>query len=250
MKKIPRVLYINGCSWTYGDGLEDPQNDNFSNKLTKIFPFEECINDSQCGGSNHRIVRKTINFLLENKDYWDDLFVLVGWTCVNRTEFWSDFDKKWLWVNEWRQSEHSEKGHKARLFYENLWNETESFVDYFLSVLELQSFLKLNNIKYYMFRSFAFQNPINHAYLGGDEDFKFYEKLVNGGSIPNTYSDAIDFKYFPSFINFKKSWHWVINDNKREDGKTFAEHYPVHPNKDEHNIFSEWIEKEIKKVYK
>ena len=100
-----------------------------------------------------------------------------------------------------------------------------------------------------MFRAFAFQNPIDHTYLGGDEDFNFYKKLVDDGSIPETYSDAIDFKYFPSFVNFKKSWHWVINDNKREDGKTFAEHYPIHPNKDEHHIFSEWIEKEIKKVY-
>lgn len=247
--KLSRILYVNGCSWTYGEDLKNPPQEVFSTNLKNIFPFEECINDSQCGGSNHRIVRRTINFLLENKEYWDDLFILIGWTCMHRTEFWSDFNKEWLWVNQYRQSENSEKGHKARVFYQNLWNETEAFTDYFLSVLELQSFLKLNNIKYYMFRSFAFQNPQTNEFFGGDQDLELYKKLVRENLIPKTYLDAIDSKYFPSFVNFEKSWHWVINNHIREDGRTFKEHYPAHPNKKEHHIFSEWVEKEIKEIW-
>ena len=73
MSQIPKYCYINGCSWTYGESLKDPINENFSVQFSKNLQFEQCINDSQCGGSNHRIVRTTLNFLLANKDHWDEL---------------------------------------------------------------------------------------------------------------------------------------------------------------------------------
>ena len=37
----------------------------------------------------------------------------------------------------------------------------------------------------------------------------------------------------------------IIQNNVREDGRTFREHYPVHPNKDEHDMWAKQIQKEI-----
>jgi len=248
MNKIPKYCYINGCSWTYGDSLKDPVNENFSVQFSKNLQFEQCINDSQCGGSNHRIVRTTLNFLLANKDHWDDLLVIIGWSCPHRIETWSDYSKEWLWINQYRQSEHSEKGHKARLHYQNFWNEINAYTDYFRDVITLQSFLKQNNIKYYMFRSFAFQNPLTNKFFGLDSDHEQFYQYVQSKSIPEEYVTAIDSVLFPSFINFTDTFHDVIKNHVRSDNRTFMQHYPVHPNKEEHALFAEYLTKKIKEL--
>lgn len=250
MSNSPKYCYVNGCSYTYGDTLSDPANENFSVKFSKNLNFVDCVNDSQCGGSNHRIVRTTLNFLLNNKDCWDDLLVIIGWTCPHRIELWSDYSHEWLWINQYRQSEYSEKGHKARLYYQNIWNEVNAYTDYFLNVITLQSFLKLHNIKYYMFRSFAFQNPLTNKFYGNDADFEQYYQHVKNKFIPEDYIDSVDKILFPSFVHFEKTWHGVIKDHIRTDGRTFAQHYPVHPNKEEHEIFADYLTEEIKQIYK
>jgi hypothetical protein len=246
----PNAIYINGCSWTYGDGLENPEQENFSVNLKKIYGADECINDSQRGGSNDRIARTTINFLLANKDHWDDLLVVIGWSCPHRTEFWSDMQSEWEWINQYRQGERSEKGLKARAYYGTIWNETQAFTNYYMNVITLQSFFKANNIKYFMFRSFGFQNPMTNLQYGGDADWNLYNSLVNKGNIPDTYVDSIDTEYFESFVKFENTWHSIIKKNVRHDGRTFNEHYPVHPDKQEHIIFSEWLNKKLHTTFK
>jgi len=114
----------------------------------------------------------------------------------------------------------------------------------------LQSFFKANNIKYFMFRSFGFQNPMTNLQYGGDGDWNLYNSLVNKGNIPDTYVDSIDTEYFESFVKFENTWHSIINKNVRHDGRTFNEHYPVHPDKQEHIIFSEWLNKKLHTTFK
>lgn len=250
MDKKISYCYVNGCSWTYGETLKDPKNESFLTQFGKNLNIDVCINDSQCGGSNHRIVRTTLNFLLANKEHWEDLLVVIGWSCPHRIEMWSDYSNEWLWINQYRQSEKlTEKGHKARLYYQNFWNEINAYTDYFRDVITLQNFLKQNNIKYYMFRSFAFQNPLTNAVYGENADYTQFYQLINNKLISENCIHSIDKNLFPSFIDFKDTFHWVIKDHVRNDNKTFQQHYPSHPNKEEHAIFADYLTTKIKELY-
>ena len=168
-----KLLVTNGCSWVYGDKLKNPKMDNFATTLAKNCKFKEIQNLSMKKGSNARISRVTIHWLLEHQSEWDDMFVLVGWTgAVDRPEFFSPFQTKWVAVNNWsikadhycKTTEERRESNMAKAYYEQHWSELGSFQDYFNNVILLQNFLKSNNIDYYFFRSFAFEDPYTHQH--------------------------------------------------------------------------------------
>lgn len=80
-----KILY-NGCSWTYGDELED-KKERFSYLVSQHFNAEE-VNVAECGSSNDKITRTTYLALKEHKDI--DA-VVIQWSNVERAELW---DKK------------------------------------------------------------------------------------------------------------------------------------------------------------
>ena len=97
-----KLLVTNGCSWVFGDKLKNPKKDNFATTLATNAGFKMLQNLSMKKGSNARISRVTIHWLLEHQSEWDDMFVLVGWTgAVDRPEFFSPFQTKWVAVNNW-----------------------------------------------------------------------------------------------------------------------------------------------------
>ena len=84
-------IYFDGCSWTRGAELQNPEEERYSKLLCNELGAEE-TNIAKGGGSNNRIVR---NLLVENniEDY--DLAV-IQMTYPVRTEY---FDKDWVRVN-------------------------------------------------------------------------------------------------------------------------------------------------------
>tara|TARA_B100000945_G_scaffold205397_1_gene165160 strand:- start:1091 stop:1699 length:609 start_codon:yes stop_codon:yes gene_type:complete len=96
-------IYFDGCSWTWGDELEDRKRERYSALLCDQLGAVEG-NFSKCGGSNDRIVR---NLLVKNniEDY--DLAV-IQMTYPARTEYvskdkWEKVSAKFnytKWLNE------------------------------------------------------------------------------------------------------------------------------------------------------
>jgi hypothetical protein len=278
-----KTLVTNGCSWVYGDRLDNPLDDNFTTTLAYNSWFEQVYNLSIKKGSNSRIARVTVHWLLEHKEMWDDIFVLIGWTgAIDRPEFYSDMQAKWIPINNWNIKEDRhlkstadrQDRDMAKKYYEYHWSELSSFQDYFDNVLLFQNFLKSNNIKYYFFRSFAFENPYTKKHYGYNKviqsgldvlrgkfglvdnvmgntktheysDEEIWNRYVDAGWIPKHWKDAIDLELFPSFVDFNRTFHHYVHDNIREDGKTFREHYPTHPNKKEHDMWAKQIQREI-----
>ena len=92
-------IYFDGCSWTQGDELQNPEEERFSKVICDKLGAEE-TNLAIGGGSNDRIVR---NLLVENniEDY--DLAV-IQMTFPARTEY---YDDQWVKVSRnrpWTQS--------------------------------------------------------------------------------------------------------------------------------------------------
>ncbi len=89
-------IYFDGCSWTWGDELEDRKTERYSALLCKHLGAEEKnCNFAKCGGSNDRIVR---NLLVNNKIEDYDLAV-IQMTYPARTEYYDG--KEFLDKNKW-----------------------------------------------------------------------------------------------------------------------------------------------------
>ena len=79
-------ILFHGCSITWGDELEDRENERYSKLVSNHFLTEDC-NISHCGNSNDRIVRESIKYLQHNT--FD--VVVLQFTVHSRTEW---FDKQ------------------------------------------------------------------------------------------------------------------------------------------------------------
>lgn len=101
------ILYANGCSWTIGEELElleefpawratqpyvfqmhDFYNQhNWSRKLAEKINAKEYYNDAEGGGSNARMVRRTMDFIRKFPvEQRDELVIVLGWTSIERNE--------------------------------------------------------------------------------------------------------------------------------------------------------------------
>ena len=74
------LLYTNGCSYSR---VGEPQI--WCNRVAEKLSWD-LLNEAFGGGSNDRINRKTIKFLVDNKDNLDDIFVVIQITWPHRME--------------------------------------------------------------------------------------------------------------------------------------------------------------------
>jgi hypothetical protein len=133
-----KYLYVNGDSYTYGmddNNFGVPILNRWSTLVAKEFDLQE-VNDSENGSSNQEIVDRTLNWFENNKDKWDDILVLIGWSIsVRQNKSWKDNEK--LYANsDYYKFSYEMKNH----------------------ILLLQSFFKSNNISYNFHIAFG-ENP-------------------------------------------------------------------------------------------
>jgi len=160
-------IYFDGCSWTRGAELENPEEERFSKLLCNEFDAEE-VNLAINGGSNDRIVR---NLLVENniEDY--DLAV-IQMTFPVRTEFFKDTPStkfpngKWFkqpkqakdaWVkvspkNNYNKWLHGEDGDIARLG-EKFKDHSDFWKYYYMHVTSVKYFETKEKIHYHTIRN-------------------------------------------------------------------------------------------------
>lgn len=92
-----KVLYSNGDSWTYGDEFPKSSTMDEVNRHYTVWPqtlaslmnIPLVVNEAVSSGNNHRIFRKTTNFILDwvgKKKTTNDLFIVLGWTTPERAE--------------------------------------------------------------------------------------------------------------------------------------------------------------------
>tara|TARA_B100000902_G_C27044433_1_gene780976 strand:- start:117 stop:776 length:660 start_codon:yes stop_codon:yes gene_type:complete len=207
-----RNLYTNGCSYVWGDELED-RRDAFPHLLkTKLGC--ELTDDSKCGSDNQRIMRTTLTADLKNH------FVIIGWASIIRYEY---YDKSYIsegidLVPGWESNIGSrfEKYPEIHKYFEYDW-----FVVNFLNqVLVLQNYLKYNNIPFFFFMSYPMYKDQNVDYL---EHF-----------------DLIDESTFPSLFNEDLEFFTYCKNNGLND---FMPNW--HPSPRQHKLWSEYLYEKI-----
>jgi hypothetical protein len=95
------ILFTNGCSWTYGGGLELDHYSQTEERLTSVWPHhlgnflgaEKTINLATGCGSNSRILRTTFNWIQEQTP--EDLnktVAVIQWSEYSRYEYYTPYD--------------------------------------------------------------------------------------------------------------------------------------------------------------
>ena len=139
--------YFIGCSHTYGDDLKDPTNQAWPAVLSKKMGYE-FVNDAVSGGTNDRILYRTIKHL----DQFDHFY--IAWTYTSRfTRYRSDNNhdvnynpalKHRLYQNN------SDFLYYGRIHYAIYHNELYAFKLWLQQILCLQSVLNCHRKPYTM----------------------------------------------------------------------------------------------------
>ena len=218
------VLLTNGCSMCYGSDLTEDHLQRmkscWSGKLGKAAGFDEVVNLGYPGGSNDRILRTTIEWIIQHylnkKIDTNSLLVCIGWTSPMRREFY--IDDEWRQLIPYHDYKDSAASFLNRVYRETAWHENESAIRFATQLISLQSFLKHNNISYVFF------DAIN--------SFQSINKDCN--NLLDNYISAIDSSHYLNFSFPKSSMADILN--------TAAEHSPQrHPNEVEHQKWSEQL---------
>lgn len=170
-------LYANGCSWTHGNGInEDPKYIKNTSLLDYAWPAElgkllncKVNNDAWGGGSNTRIVRKTISFIEQYpSDKVDGLLVIIGWTTPERDEIFVPAHGNWCNYNAAQtfsdQFISKELTDTQREVNRNIDKVQKSFVTwvhshssdlnkYFQEIFLLKNYLENKKVKYVFFNA-------------------------------------------------------------------------------------------------
>lgn len=102
-------FYVNGCSFTEGGGLEEPEISkksiikyytdlhgigwknrvevNWANRLSQIIGID-CINEAKSGAGVERVVRTTYNFIEKNWEKRNEFFIILQLPAPKRLELY------------------------------------------------------------------------------------------------------------------------------------------------------------------
>jgi len=258
-------IYINGCSITYGDGLDVKEYDqnnhewwekrgkpigNYSEILSKEYQVP-VIDESRLGGSNDRILRKTIDFILNSEDLSDTLF-LIQWTYPLRYE--RLISGKWYQVildekhfvnnnpDDIKQAIHYAK--LAGVLFEDddgLLDEDmmiQMYLKKIRCIILLQSIFEKYGIKYLMYNG--------HDYYGSEVGFEYPDFLrvvsvrQNNSITSKLHLNLIE-KIDNSFFLSKQVVD-IFGENQIQN------YYKGHGDKKGHKIFADYLIKEINKI--
>ena len=94
-----KTLFTNGCSWTYGGGLDQPDTrehithlqDNivWPAHVQRLMNFDEKVSLAVGGGSNQRICRTTFDWVVNQpKEVLENTVAVIQWSLLDRYEYY------------------------------------------------------------------------------------------------------------------------------------------------------------------
>lgn len=273
------TLYISGCSYIVGAGLPDCHlsteeiKTSIGGVVSKELNTLHYINHSQGGCSNDRIRRKCIEWLSQNKDKWNDIIVVIGWTQFTRFELFDEWtlenkhtDGKYIQLNS--GIAHSRKDLKQKFFdfmtdvrceirktarfgFGGDWVAEEKNIDtqetwrhFYVRHYNIEDRYDkyLDNILY--LQSFLKSNNIKYVMF--DSLWSINETKLS--SIYQTKYDLIDFNRWV-WGDDKFSWTEYLQHLDPNNTETRVSEHDDHPNEKGHKIWSDLTIEKIRKLY-
>lgn len=132
------MILFDGCSWTWGDELENREKDRFST-LVSDHIGKNHVNISERGKSNDGILRTTIEYCENNTV---DL-AIIQFTKISRREILDSKGERYIRLNVGNRDDASV------LYYENLSTNADDIANFYKNKFLLEYFFKVKDIPYY-----------------------------------------------------------------------------------------------------
>lgn len=132
------MILFDGCSWTWGDELENREKDRFST-LVSDHIGKNHVNISERGKSNDGILRTTIEYCENNTV---DL-AIIQFTKISRREILDSKGERYIRLNVGNRDDASV------LYYENLSTNADDIANFYKNKFLLEYFFKTKDIPYY-----------------------------------------------------------------------------------------------------
>ena len=127
-------IYFDGCSWTWGDELENREETRFSSLIG-----QDHVNLGQCGKSNDGILRTTLDFCEKNEV---DIAV-IQFTLISRREIMRETGNKYYNITPHGKDDRSIE------YYRNLHTRPDDCANYYKNKFILEQYFKNKGIRYY-----------------------------------------------------------------------------------------------------
>lgn len=215
--------YFNGCSFTYGDELENPMQDSWPVLTASKLNFE-FLNDAVPGGTNDRIMYKTI----QNIGNYDCF--IIAWTTYTRfTEYnpVDNFEINFTPVLKIDVSAHYSDDLKnnykkfkdyGTMYYKYWFNEIFEFKKWLQQIILLQTFFKSNNKSYIMLNTFSnnlenFLQPHSRFINATKHLIQFFD-YINDDQLLNECTQIQNLNSLIDKSKFIRWNNWSIKDLK------------------------------------
>ena len=166
-KKIERIV-ASGCSFTYGQGLSNPEMESWPAQLANLLGAE-CVNLGMPGMGNEHVLSSIVDYFSENPHAKNNSLVLPCFSSYSRVEFWSRNKAsahyetvKWTTIINSRQNIGFNKN-----FFEQMFDEKYYYNRYLRIIISLQSILKAWEVPYLMFEGVS-GNPHKNMLVHND----------------------------------------------------------------------------------
>lgn len=188
------ILFTTGCSFTYGEELED-KNKAWPYMLGKLFNAEKVINKGICSGSNDYIIRTTMEFIsecIEKNINFKDIIIVNGFTSEIRKECYSDYYEKFVQIKLGREmaivDEKEPKIIPFKIIKGNIKDIYDNIIKSYLVNFESNYYynliLKMNQM--ILLENYLNSLNIKHLFFNSLSE-KFNKKEINENFIFNNY---------------------------------------------------------------
>jgi hypothetical protein len=88
----------NGCSFTYGDGLDSPQEHSWPAQLAKKLGVD-VVNLGRSGSGNDMIFRRTYEYFYEDLINQNNPLYIIMFSSITRKEKWNEKEQHYVTIN-------------------------------------------------------------------------------------------------------------------------------------------------------
>jgi hypothetical protein len=199
-------IYVNGCSFVYGDELDDRAAQSWPALLGQKLSAT-VVNDAMLGGSNARTVYRTIKHL--DQDF--DLYVIV-WTFDHKFTFYKsdsnievNFNPK---LNDLTYGSEDYYRIWGRTLYQIWYNRLYGFKLWLQQILQLQAMLYLHDRQYLMIN--ATDNNLPQWSVDQDQFIDSVKSLINFNIMNDEqiFAEYEEIQYYINEIDRSTFYNW------------------------------------------
>lgn len=162
MNKTPKRLITHGCSFTFGEELENPAKQCWPAHLAKNLNIPNLVNLARPAFSNDQVMRDLLRLDLK----MDHDLVVIGLTSFTRLLFVDDDG----WYTTIPSIQHGPREKFINCFFKQT-NIDWLFERYLTQIIYMQEYLKTRHVK------FMFFNAIHN--INNNTDLEKYQLLIN-----------------------------------------------------------------------